>query len=50
MKLTEPAGAQAVRQAMTDQVGVRNVIDQREVVAKLFDFLGGVRDVAFALA
>ena len=50
VKLTEPAGAQAVRQAMTDQVGVRNVIDQREVVAKLFDFLGGVRDVAFALA
>jgi cell division transport system permease protein len=50
VKLTEPAGAQAVRQAMADQVGVRNVIDQREVVAKLFDFLGGVRDVAFALA
>ncbi len=37
-------------QAMTGQVGVRNVIDQREVVAKLFDFLGGVRNVTFALA
>ena len=35
---------------MTDQVGVRNVIDQRDVVAKLFDFLGGVRNVTFALA
>lgn len=51
VKLADPeAGAQAVRQAMTDQVGVRNVIDQRDVVAKLFDFLGGVRNVMFALA
>jgi cell division transport system permease protein len=39
-----------VRKAMTGQVGVRNVIDQRDVVAKLFDFLGGVRNVTFALA
>jgi cell division transport system permease protein len=46
----QQAGAQAVRQAMTGQVGVRNVIDQRDVVAKLFDFLGGVRNVTFALA
>ncbi|WP_300009501.1 permease-like cell division protein FtsX [Pseudonocardia sp.] len=46
----QEAGAAAVQQAMTDQVGVRNVIDQREVVAKLFDFLGGVRNVTFALA
>ncbi len=46
----QEAGAQAVRQAMADQVGVRNVIDQRDVVAKLFDFLGGVRNVTFALA
>jgi cell division transport system permease protein len=46
----QKAGADAVRQAMTGQVGVRNVIDQRDVVAKLFDFLGGVRDVTFALA
>ena len=30
-------GAAAVRQVVTGQVGVRNVIDQREVVAKLFD-------------
>jgi cell division transport system permease protein len=43
-------GAAAVRQAMTGQVGVRNVIDQRDVVAKLFDFLGGIRNVTFALA
>ena len=35
---------------MADQVGVRNVIDQRDVVAKLFDFLGGVRNATFALA
>ena len=46
----QQAGAAAVTQAMTGQVGVRNIIDQREVVAKLFDFLGGVRNVTFALA
>jgi cell division transport system permease protein len=46
----QQAGAQAVRASMTDQVGVRNVIDQRDVVARLFDFLGGVRNVTFALA
>ena len=46
----QDAGAQAVREAMTGQVGVRNVIDQRDVVARLFDFLGGVRNVTFALA
>jgi cell division transport system permease protein len=44
------AGAAAVKQAMNGQVGVRNVIDQRDVVAKLFDFLGGIRNVTFALA
>jgi cell division transport system permease protein len=43
-------GADAVRQAMTGQVGVRNVIDQREVVAKLFDMIGSFRNVTFALA
>ena len=43
-------GAEAVRQAMNGQVGVRTVIDQRDVVGKLFDFLGGVRNVTFALA
>ena len=51
VKLADPeAGAAAVRSAMSGQVGVRTVIDQRDVVAKLFDFLGGVRDVTFALA
>ena len=51
VKLADPeAGAHAVRTAMTGQVGVRNVIDQRDVVAKLFEFLGGVRNVTFALA
>ncbi|GEL18630.1 permease-like cell division protein FtsX [Pseudonocardia asaccharolytica] len=44
------AGAEAVRQAMADQVGVRTVIDQRDVVGKLFDFLAGVRNVTFTLA
>lgn len=44
------AGAAAVKQAMNGQVGVRSVIDQRDVVAKLFDFLGGVRNVTFAVA
>jgi cell division transport system permease protein len=43
-------GADAVRSAMAEQVGVRNVIDQRQVVAKLFDMIGSVRDVTFALA
>ncbi len=46
----QQAGAAAVKQAMTGQVGVRTIIDQRDVVAKLFDFLGGVRNVTFALA
>ncbi|HLU60227.1 MAG TPA: permease-like cell division protein FtsX [Pseudonocardia sp.] len=46
----QSAGADVVRQAMADQVGVRNVIDQREVVAKLFDMIGSFRDVTFALA
>ena len=46
----QTGGADAVRQAMTGQVGVRNVIDQREVVAKLFDMIGNFRDVTFALA
>jgi cell division transport system permease protein len=51
VKLSDPqAGAQAVRAAMIGQVGVRNVVDQRDVVAKLFDFLAGVRNVTFALA
>ncbi|MDN5748003.1 MAG: permease-like cell division protein FtsX [Pseudonocardia sp.] len=51
VRLADPgAGAVAVREAMAEQVGVRNIIDQREVVAKLFDFLGGVRNVTFALA
>jgi len=51
VKLADPeGGAAAVRQAMVGQVGVRNVIDQREVVAKLFDFLAGIRNVTFALA
>lgn len=51
VKLADPtAGAAAVRTAMSGQVGVRNVIDQRDVVAKLFDFLAGVRNVTFALA
>ncbi|OZM83624.1 permease-like cell division protein FtsX [Pseudonocardia sp. MH-G8] len=46
----QTAGADAVRAAMTDQVGVRNVLDQREVVAKLFDMIGSIRNVTFALA
>jgi cell division transport system permease protein len=46
----QAAGADAVREAMTDEVGVRNIIDQRQVVAKLFDMIGSVRDVTFALA
>jgi cell division transport system permease protein len=46
----QEAGAQAVRAAMAGQVGVRNVIDQRDVVAKLFDFLSGVRNLTFAIA
>jgi cell division transport system permease protein len=39
-----------VRAAVAGKVGVRTIIDQRDVVAKLFDFLGGVRNVTFALA
>jgi len=51
VRLNDPeAGAQAVREAMVGQVGVRNVIDQRDVVSKLFDFLSGVRNLTFAVA
>lgn len=53
VKLKDPGlanGGEAVREAMTGQVGVRTVIDQRDVIAKLFDFLGGIRNVTFALA
>lgn len=51
VQLTDQAGGpDAVRAAVANQVGVREIIDQRDVVAKLFDFLGGVRDVAFAMA
>jgi len=56
VRLADPSGpggdeaARAVRDAVADQVGVRNIVDQRDVVAELFDFLGGVRNVAFALA
>jgi cell division transport system permease protein len=39
-----------VRTAVAGKVGVRTIIDQRDVVAKLFDFLAGVRNVTFALA
>ncbi|OLT08992.1 cell division protein FtsX [Pseudonocardia sp. CNS-139] len=46
----QDTGAQAVRALVDGQVGVRGVIDQREVVSQLFDFLGGVRNVTFALA
>lgn len=45
-----PAGAQAVRDTVAGQVGVRTVVDQREAVGTLFDFLAGVRNVTFALA
>lgn len=46
----QEGGAEAVRAAVDGRVGVRGVVDQRDVVAELFDFLGGVRDVTFALA
>jgi cell division transport system permease protein len=48
--LKDPERADVIRQAMAGKVGVRAVIDQRAVVQKLFDFLGGVRNVTFALA
>ncbi len=46
----QSAGARAVRDAVAGQVGVRTVVDQRDAVGTLFDFLGGVRNVTFALA
>ncbi len=50
VSLKDQARAADVRQVVNGKVGVRTVIDQRDVVAKLFDFLGGVRNVTFALA
>lgn len=46
----QQAGPAAVRAAVEGDPGIRGVIDQRDVVGTLFDFLGGVRNVAFALA
>lgn len=46
----QQAGAAAARAAVEGRPGVRGVIDQRDVVGTLFDFLNGVRNVAFALA
>lgn len=50
VKLADQTQVDDVQAAVAGKVGVRTVIDQREVVAKLFDFLGGVRNVTFALA
>jgi cell division transport system permease protein len=54
VKLSEtaqgPLGAAAVRAAVERLPGVRTVVDQRESVGALFDFLAGVRNVTFALA
>lgn len=46
----QEAGAAAATAAVEGRPGVRGVIDQRDVVGTLFDFLDGVRNVAFALA
>lgn len=50
VSLNDQSRAGDVRQVVNGKVGVRTVIDQRDVVAKLFDFLGGVRNATFALA
>lgn len=50
VKLKDQSRVDDVRAALAGKVGVRSVIDQREVVAKLFEFLAGVRNVTFALA
>ncbi|MBC3190295.1 FtsX-like permease family protein [Pseudonocardia sp. C8] len=46
----QQGGAAAAAAAVEGRPGVRGVIDQRDLVGKLFDFLDGVRNVAFALA
>ncbi|OLL75892.1 Cell division protein FtsX [Pseudonocardia sp. Ae168_Ps1] len=46
----QQGGAAAATAAVEGRPGVRGVIDQRDVVGTLFDFLDGVRNVAFALA
>ncbi|ANY05872.1 permease-like cell division protein FtsX [Pseudonocardia sp. HH130630-07] len=46
----QQGGAAAAAAAVEGRPGVRGVIDQRDVVGTLFDFLNGVRNVAFALA
>ncbi|MBP2370712.1 permease-like cell division protein FtsX [Pseudonocardia parietis] len=46
----QQGGAAAATAAVEGRPGVRGVIDQRDVVGTLFDFLNGVRNVAFALA
>ncbi len=48
--LTDPQRSDVVRDAMTGKPGVKNVIDQRALVDKLFSFLSSIRNATFALA
>lgn len=48
--LRDPRQGGAIVGEFTGAPGVRNVVDQRSLVADLFTFLGGVRNATFGLA
>lgn len=48
--MVDPQRGEAVVAAFTGRPGVRNVVDQRNLVEDLFSFLGSVRNATFGLA
>ena len=50
VKLHDPNQADELRRLLQGKVGVKSITDQRDVVERLFSFLGTIRDVVFTLA
>ncbi|KAA2262837.1 ABC transporter permease [Solihabitans fulvus] len=50
IKLTDPQRSDVIVQAFTGKAGVKAVDDGRQVLTKLFDLFGGVRNAAFVIA
>lgn len=50
VKLKDPQRSDAIREVVAGKPGVKNVIDQRALVDKLFSFLSSIRNATFALA
>jgi len=50
VKLTDPQRFAIINQQFANQPGVDKVVDQADLVQRLFSVLGGVRNAAFAIA